>query len=135
MVQRFGWTDKHTYTHVHTCVCMHTAAAAAAAWWSHGPQGIHCPTLFSWDENYAENATTHFLCSFLLPSWSFPTTTIHSGILDNRKLIERYVTYIWQIRFVHFKQIKKTIPQAHSFNLIIWYYSHFLYGSFVQNEK
>jgi len=58
-----GRTDKHTYTHAHTCVCMHTAAAAA--WSSHGPHGIHCPTLFSWDENYAKNGITHLLRSFL----------------------------------------------------------------------
>ena len=81
-----GQTNKHTHTHthVHTWMCMHTAAA----WWSHGPHGIHCPTLFSWDENYAENGITHFEHSFLLTSWSFPTTTIHSVILDNRKLID-----------------------------------------------
>ena len=114
LVQRFGWTererererDTHTHTHTHTHTCMHTAAA----WWSHGSHGFHCPTLFSWDENYAENGITHFLHSFLLTSWSFPTTTIHSVILDNRKVSETYITYIWQICYVHFKQIKKKKP-------------------------
>jgi len=34
-----------------------------------------------------------------------------------------------------FQTIKKNTPQAHSFNLIIRYYSHFLYDRFEQNEK
>jgi hypothetical protein len=56
-------TDKHT--HIHTCMCMHTAAA----WWFHGPHSVHCRTLltlFYWDKNYSKNGITHFLRTFLL---------------------------------------------------------------------